>query len=82
MHTFIHIQYMYMYVIHIYAYVSYAHMYICTYIQYTEQTRDYPKPKMCTSTLFFSEGRLGFLLEDVNGSADPVSFSTCLVSSP
>ena len=30
---------------------TYAH--ICTHIQYTEQTIDYQKPKMCTSNYFF-----------------------------
>ena len=29
----------------------YAH--ICTHIQYTAQTIDYQKPKMCTSNYFF-----------------------------
>lgn len=61
-YTFIHT---YTCHIHIHMYVINTYAYICTHIQYTEQTIDYQKPKMCISNyLFFSDGSPRLLLEN------------------
>lgn len=60
--------------IHMFVIDTYA--YICTHIQYTEQTIDYQKPEMCISNyLFFSDGSPRLLLENTCEVMGPVSFS-------
>lgn len=72
-YTFIH---MHICHIRIHMYVIDTYAYICTHIQYTEQTIDYQKPKMCISNyLFFSDGSPRLLLENTCVVTGPVPFS-------
>ena len=51
--------------IHIHMCIMDTYAHICTHIQYTEQTIDYQKPKMCTSNYFFFDDRPRILLQDI-----------------